>query len=170
MANILVQSELETWMTFQVPSLLWWEHTLPWDDSCCLQTLLLLGHQGSFSWWPPLLATMGYWSGKWGWGDGERRSIFKKRKEGLTESESKPGLPGHADSLNEGKDNILLTIPRGRDFARTETQGPRLQSRGKRRSKKYIRKPDTHVSADTCQKRLRREGVWEWEYVGRPSC
>lgn len=68
--------------------------------------------------------------------------------------------------MNKEKDNIVLNIPRGRDYARTESQGPRLQSRGKGRSKKYIQKPDislmeTHALADACQKRLRREGVWE---------
>lgn len=95
----------------------------------------------------------------------ERRFIFKKRKEGLTESESKPGFLGHADSLNEGKDNILLTIPRGRDHARTETQGPRLQSRGKEGQRSTLGSQTFHrrrprVLADTCRRELRREGVW----------
>lgn len=63
---------------------------------------------------------MGYWFGKWGWGDGERRFIFKKRKEGFIESEFKLGFLGYVDSLNEGKDNILLIILRGRDFVRIE--------------------------------------------------
>lgn len=41
------------------------------------------------------------------------KKIHFSKEEGLTDSESKPGFLGHADSLNEGKDNIPLTIPRG---------------------------------------------------------